>query len=345
MRAASIATTATQTFATRALWWLEALALAIGALQYFFADATLERPVLAALALAVLLAGLLSTWMVPALRAPLRQYWVAVGVLAVHVTLFVLATGGLHSTRIALYVIPLTALALAFGRWQRVVALAVVIAALGLVLGTHDPAADPANARVAVGVLSQLAPGIAVALVVALLTGNMQGAAQRIDALAATDQLTGLLNLHSFEEVLQQEHRKAERFGRTYTLVVLDVDNLAQVNELLGLEAGSQVLVGVAAAISRSIRASDVAARLGGDDFVVLLTEASSDIGASIAQRIRNNVYGSTVNVANRQLRTTASLGIANFPKDHLYPKELLMLAQQRMQQDRLLRGARAASS
>jgi diguanylate cyclase (GGDEF)-like protein len=263
---------------------------------------------------------------------------VAVGVLAVHVTLFVLATGGLRSALVSLYVIPLTALALAFGRWRRVLALAIVIAALGVLLGVlqgfmlgaHRPDTDLESTRVAVGVLGQLAPGIAVALIVALLTGNMRSAAQRISDLAATDPLTGLLNLHSFEEVWQQEHRKAERFGRTYTLVVLDVDNLAPVNELLGLDAGNQVLVGVAAAISRSIRASDVAARLGGDDFVVLLTEADADTGA---------------NVANRQLRASASLGVANFPKDHLYPKELLMLAQQRMQQDRLLRGAAAASN
>jgi len=345
MRAASIATTATQTFATRALWWLEALALTIGVLQCLFAGAALDRPVLAAVALTVLLAGLASTWAVPALRVPARRYGVAVGALALYVTLFVLATGGLRSTLVSLYAIPLTALALAFGRWRLVLALAVVIAALGFALGASRSDADPGSAQVAAGVLSQFVPGIAVALIVALLTGNMRSAAQRINDLAATDPLTGLLNLGAFEEVWQQEHRKAERFGRTYTLVVLDVDNLASVSELLSLEAGNQVLVGVAAAISRSIRASDVAARLGGDDFVVLLTEADADTGASVARRIRNNIHGSTVNVANRQLRATASLGVANFPKDHLYPKELLMLARQRMQQDRLLRSAPAASN
>jgi diguanylate cyclase (GGDEF)-like protein len=149
--------------------------------------------------------------------------------------------------------------------------------------------------------------------------------------------------LRAFENVLQQEHRKAERFGRPYTLIIVDTDNVKVVNETLGHEAGSQVIVAVAAAISRSIRTSDIAARLGGDEFIVLLSEADAETGATIAQRIRNNVYAGTVSVANRLIRANASLGIATFPDDHLYPKELMILADQRMQQDRELRGAAKA--
>jgi diguanylate cyclase (GGDEF)-like protein len=98
------------------------------------------------------------------------------------------------------------------------------------------------------------------------------------------------------------------------------------------------VIVAVAAAISRSIRGSDIAARLGGDEFIVLLVEADAATGAGIAQRIRNNVYAGTVSVANRLIRANASIGVATFPEDHLYPKELMILADQRMQEDRELR-------
>jgi diguanylate cyclase (GGDEF)-like protein len=171
----------------------------------------------------------------------------------------------------------------------------------------------------------------------------MHSAVQRISDLASTDALTGLLNLRAFEEVLQQEHRKSERFNRPYTLAVIDVDNLAQVNEMLGHEAGSQVLGAVASAITRSIRGSDVAARLGGDEFIVLLVEADGQTGTAIAQRIRNNVYAGTVSVANRLIRANVNVGTANFPDDHLYPKELMILAEQRMQQDRDLRRPPAA--
>jgi two-component system cell cycle response regulator len=159
----------------------------------------------------------------------------------------------------------------------------------------------------------------------------MHSAVKKIRALASTDVLTGLMNLRTFEHVLQQEHRKAERFGRTYSLIMIDVDNLAQINETLGHDAGSLILNAVASAITRSLRSSDVAARLGGDEF--------------IAQRIRNNVYAGTVSVANRLIRANVSVGVANFPADHLYPKELMILADQRMRQDHDLRlDPRAAS-
>ena len=65
--------------------------------------------------------------------------------------------------------------------------------------------------------------------------------------------------------------------------------------------------------------------------------------GAAIAQRIRNNVYAGTVSVANRLIRANVNVGTANFPEDHLYPKELMILADQRMQQDRELRRPPAA--
>lgn len=339
MRAATTATNAAQGFATRALLWLEVLALAVGALQFAFVPSTVQRPLLAALALALLTASILLVRTVPSLQRPAaRQYWVGIAALILCVTLLAIATGAAQSVLVTLYFIPLAAIALAFGRWWLVALLAVVIAALGILLGALTPGIDIRSAEFAVMLLSKLAPGLAISLILGALIEQMQSAVQRISDLAATDHLTGLLNLRAFEDVLQQEHRKAERFGRSYTLVMIDIDNLAQVNELLGHEAGSQVIVAVAAAISRSIRASDVAARLGGDDFVVLLSEADAATGASIAQRIRNNVYAGTVSVANRLIRANASIGVANFPSDHLYPKELMILADQKMQQDRELR-------
>jgi diguanylate cyclase (GGDEF)-like protein len=186
--------------------------------------------------------------------------------------------------------------------------------------------------------MTTLVPGTAVALLLASLVERMQNAARTIRDLAATDALTGLMNFRAFESVLQQEHRKAERFGREYSLVTVDVDNLAQVNETLGHEAGSLILNTVASAITRSVRNSDVVARLGGDQFIVLCVESAPEISAAIAQRIRNNVYAGTVSVANRLIRANVSVGVANFPEDHLYPKELMILAGQRMQQDRDLR-------
>lgn len=339
MRAANTAANAAPDFAIQAVLWLEVVALVTGALQFAFSPNTVQRPLLAVIALALLTVSIPLVRIVPFLQRPAsRQHWVGIIALTVCITLLAAATGGAHSTLVTLYLIPLAAVALAFGRWWLVVLLAVVVALLGFGLGAMTPGVAIRDSEFSVLMLSKLAPGVAVSVVLGALIERMQSAVQRISDLASSDHLTGLLNLRAFEEVLQQEHRKAERFGRPYTLVVVDVDNLARVNETLGHEAGSQVIVSVAAAISRSIRTSDVAGRLGGDDFVVLLSEADAATGTAIAQRIRNNVYAGTVSVANRLIRANASLGVATFPEDHLYSKELLILADQRMQQDRELR-------
>ena len=325
----------------RALLWLQLLTLAAGALHFLFAPNAVEEPVVAAAALAAL--GV-STLMVRALYPPgARRHIADLCALIVCITLVAAATGAVRSALLPLYLIPLTSSALAFGRWWLVLLLAAIVAGCVFGLGQMTPGVNIGSPEFGVQLVSALAPGAAVALILAGLIEQMRSAAQRIRDLASTDSLTGLLNLRAFEEVLQQEHRKAERFGRPYTLLIIDIDNLAQVNELLGHDAGSQILGAVASAISRSIRNSDVAARLGGDEFVVLLVEADGATGASIAQRIRNHVYAGTVSVANRMVRANVSVGVANFPDDHLYPKELMILADQRMQQDRELRRPPAA--
>jgi diguanylate cyclase (GGDEF)-like protein len=330
---------ATEAFATRAILWLQLAALAIGVLQFAFVPQTVERPFVAAFGLALLAASIVLVHALPLLKLAVdRRHWLAIGTLLVCVTVLCLSTGGTRSTLVTLYVIPLTATALAFGRWSFVVLVAFVIVALAYALGTWTQGADVGSREFAVMTLSALAPGVAVAIALGAAIGRMRMAAQRILDLAATDSLTGLLNLRAFEDVLQQEHRRAERLGRNYSLIVVDADNIQTVNDTLGHEAGNQIIAAVAAAISRSIRAADVAARLGGDEFVVLLTEADAPTAAAIAQRIRNNVYAGTVSIANRLVRANASLGVATFPDDHLYPKELMILADQRMRRDRELR-------
>jgi diguanylate cyclase (GGDEF)-like protein len=331
-------------FAAVVLLWLHLLILAAGALQFAFAQQTVQQPMLAIGALALLTISVLMTRSIPALQRPLaRQHWIDVIVAMVVVTALCVATGAVRSSLLSLYALPLAGIAVAFGSWWLVVLLAVVVGALGLLLGALTPQTYIGDPEFLALLFSTFAPATAVALLAAALIARMHSAVQRISDLASTDALTGLLNLRAFEEVLQQEHRKAERFNRPYTLAVIDVDNLAQVNEMLGHEAGSQVLGTVASAITRSIRSSDVAARLGGDEFIVLLVEADAQTGTAIAQRIRNNVYAGTVSVANRLIRANVNVGTANFPDDHLYPKELMILAEQRMQQDRDLRRPPAA--
>lgn len=337
--AADPSTSTVRSEATGSLLGLHLVMLSVGVLKFGFVPSAVERPLIAAIALVGSTAALLLVRLVPGLRTrPSQQYAIEIASMIVAIALLVFAMGGAKSELMALNAIPLAAIGVAFGRAWFVLLGAASVFALSVLIGAVTPGVDLQSPAFGTAILATLAPGAAIGLVAAALTDQMHAAVRKMRALASTDVLTGLMNLRTFENVLQQEHRKAERFGRSYSLIMIDVDNLAQINETLGHEAGSLILNAVASAITRSLRSSDVAARFGGDEFVVLCVESDPEIATAIAQRIRNNVYAGTVSVANRLMRANVSVGVANFPADHLYPKELMILADQRMRQDHDLR-------
>src|SRR6204780_1203327 len=115
------------------------------------------------------------------------------------------------------------------------------------------------------------------------LTGQMNSLA-KVESLAsegyklaALDQLTGLYNRRSGEQRLAQEISRAQRHGRPLTVLLMDLDGLKQINDRHGHAAGDTVLKGVADRLQRAIRGSDLAVRLGGDEFMALLSECRAE--------------------------------------------------------------------
>jgi diguanylate cyclase (GGDEF)-like protein len=106
---------------------------------------------------------------------------------------------------------------------------------------------------------------------------KVESLASEVYKLAALDQLTGLYNRRSGEQRLAQEMSRAQRHGRPLTLLLMDLDNLKQVNDKLGHAAGDLVIKGFAERLQRAIRGSDLAVRLGGDEFMALLPECRAD--------------------------------------------------------------------
>jgi diguanylate cyclase (GGDEF)-like protein len=104
--------------------------------------------------------------------------------------------------------------------------------------------------------------------------------------LAALDQLTGLYNRRSGEQRLAEEISRAVRHGRPLTLLVLDVDGLKQINDRLGHAAGDLLLRSFAERLQRAIRGSDLAVRLGGDEFMVLLPECRAEEVTHVLARV-----------------------------------------------------------
>jgi diguanylate cyclase (GGDEF)-like protein len=108
--------------------------------------------------------------------------------------------------------------------------------------------------------------------------------------LAALDQLTGLYNRRSGEQRLAEEISRAVRHGRPLTLLVLDVDGLKKINDRLGHAAGDLLLRNFADRLQRAIRGSDLAVRLGGDEFMVILPECRAEEVTHVLSRVEGLV-------------------------------------------------------
>lgn len=320
-------------FTSRALLWMNALTLVLAGLQFAFAPNAIVSALVAGLSLLILA---MATLLVRSFSWPnsLYQHSVDLGVLTACLTAFAISTGGLRSPAVPLFLIPLAGTAVAFASWWAVAIGVGVITVVALTLAALTEGLSIASTELAVILLGAIAPGAGVALILGRLMQKMHEATHTIAELITKDPLTGLLNLETFEKILQRQHRRSARVVQPYAILAVDIDNLAHVNESVGLEAGSEIISAVGGAILRSIRASDVAARLGGDEFLVLLADADPIVAKNIAQRIRNNVYSSTVSVANHLIRANVSVGAASYPTDHAQPNELTILANQRMRQD-----------
>jgi len=116
---------------------------------------------------------------------------------------------------------------------------------------------------------------------------ELRKAGERYLDLALKDPLTGLANRRGFQEVAEKEFERARRYGRNLTLILLDMDNLKLVNDEQGHQAGDAALKAIGVALTGASRATDTVARIGGDEFALILPETSCTDGIMIAARAR----------------------------------------------------------
>jgi diguanylate cyclase (GGDEF)-like protein len=158
---------------------------------------------------------------------------------------------------------------------------------------------------------------------------------RQIHRLLAHDELTGLLTSKSFFSELRRESARAEAEGVPFCVLMMDIDHFKVVNDTRGHLVGSQTLEEVGAIITRALRAGDVAARFGGEEFAAFLLHADCAQGLVAAERVRASIESNPFSAVRRgaandsgeTLSLTISIGVAAYPDDARDPIELVELA------------------
>ena len=180
---------------------------------------------------------------------------------------------------------------------------------------------------------------VAVGLVITTVRASSERAridSERAFRLAITDPLTGLYNRRYLDDQLARLHALATRSKRPYSLVALDVDDFKEINDTFGHSKGDAALVLLADDIRRVTRAGDIAVRIGGDEFVILLSEGTTQDAVALAKRLQQVVGQRS---AAQEIRSL-SAGVVEW-REFLAPDGLLAEADQLVYQSKRIGGGR----
>jgi len=146
---------------------------------------------------------------------------------------------------------------------------------------------------------------------------------------AARDALTGLYNKRFMFNELENYSRIARRSGRALSIIMIDIDDFKQINDRFGHQSGDEYLKHLAELITHSLRDQDIAGRIGGEEFLIILPETAIDGAFQLAVRIRKNVEDFVLHHQNHKIQTTISAGVCQFENKIENFKEFLDIADQ----------------
>jgi diguanylate cyclase len=160
----------------------------------------------------------------------------------------------------------------------------------------------------------EFAPFVLVAYVTSLLAADIGFARAHVQRLADTDALTGLSNMRAFNQALARHNNRLRNQQDPMSVLMIDIDNLKIINDRHGHETGNVAIRTVAEAIKGSVRADDLVARYGGDEFVVLLPSAPESAAKRAGERILARITDQPVEAGHERLGISVSIGLASLP-------------------------------
>lgn len=146
-------------------------------------------------------------------------------------------------------------------------------------------------------------------------TQELRAQKEAAEFAARTDALTGVASRRAFTETAEVEMQRALRYHSGLALLMMDLDHFKQINDRYGHVTGDAVLVSFAQTVQQMVRKFDLVARIGGEEFVVLLPNITAEQAVSLAERIREAVANTELMVAGQPLKFSVSIGVAQF--DH----------------------------
>ncbi|HYG11709.1 MAG TPA: sensor domain-containing diguanylate cyclase, partial [Pyrinomonadaceae bacterium] len=190
------------------------------------------------------------------------------------------------------------------------------------VLGVLEAVREGASARSFAAGEAALLSALALPLSAALANSVRIAEAEK---LSQTDDLTKLHNARFLRQYLTAEVKRARRYGSTVTALFFDLDDFKEINDRYGHLVGSHVLMEMATVILTGVRDTDVVARYGGDEFVVILPETGLEMAVRVAERMREKIAENIFTGGRSlRLRLTASFGLSSFPEHSQSPQQLI---------------------
>ena len=235
-------------------------------------------------------------------------------VMIVFITWILNDTGRLDSPLLNLYLLPIVTSALTLGKLITLLEMA-LIAACYVLLGYSSTSDSLFWAYNLGGFMAQLAPMLLVAYITTMLSADIRSALSRIKAISETDELTGIYNVRAFTALADRTHNQSTRYGHAYSVLMIDSDNLKAVNDTHGHDSGNRLLKLAVSCIQDGLRETDIFARYGGDEFVLLLPHTGTAGAFEVAERIRRTISDNPLETRGKRVPTTVSIGVAAFPE------------------------------
>jgi diguanylate cyclase (GGDEF)-like protein len=147
---------------------------------------------------------------------------------------------------------------------------------------------------------------------ISLKNQQLKESLQKLEQMAATDPLTGLFNRRHFNTMLERSFAESLRYGQDLACIMGDLDGYKKLNDQFGHQFGDKILQVTSKIIQRNLRNTDVAARYGGDEFVILLPHTTAEFGAIVGERIQAQFAAQMANIVPKEIALTISLGVAS---------------------------------